>query len=33
MFDVIENYILTRDRICNEHLGLCKHPVITELNV
>ena len=33
MFTVIEDYILTRDRICNEMLGLCKNPVITEINL
>lgn len=23
MFDVLENYILTKNRICNEHFGFC----------
>jgi sphingomyelin phosphodiesterase len=33
MFTVVEDYLLTRDRICNEKLGLCKQPVITEINL
>ena len=33
MFTVVENYLVTRDRICNERLGWCKNPVITELNL
>lgn len=33
MYTVLENYIFTKDRICNEHLGICKTPVITEINL
>jgi len=33
MFTVVEDYILTRDRICNEDLGVCKSPIITELDL
>ena len=33
MFDVIEQYLLTKNRICNEHLGLCSNPVITKIDL
>ena len=33
LFTVVESYIFTRDRICNEHFGLCSAPVITEINL
>ena len=33
MFDAIEGYILTKDRICNEHFGFCKSPIITSLDL
>ena len=33
MFDVVENYLVTRDRICNERLGLCREPVITAIDL
>ena len=33
MFDVVENYLLTKNRICNETLGWCKSPVITPIEV
>ena len=33
MFTVFEDYLFTRDRICNERLGLCESPIITELDL
>ena len=33
LFTVIEDYIFTRDRVCNERLGFCKSPIITELDL
>ena len=33
MFDVIGDYLLTKNRICNENLGWCTSPVITKIDV
>ena len=33
MFDVFEQYIFTKDRICVEMLGICKSPTITEIDL
>ena len=33
MFDVVENYLVTKDRICNERMGLCTSPTITPIDV
>ena len=33
MFDVVENYLLTKNRICNEKLGWYNSPVITPIDV
>ena len=33
MFTVVEDYLVTKDRICNERLGWCKNPVITEIDL
>ena len=33
LFDVAEQYLFTRERICNENLGYCNWPIITKINV
>lgn len=33
MFTVVEDYLVSKERICNERLGLCKDPIITEINL
>ena len=33
MFTVVEDYLLSKERICNEHFGWCKNPVITALDL
>ena len=33
MFTVVEDYLLSKERICNEHFGWCKNPVITPLDL
>ena len=33
MYTVVEDYLLTKDRICNEHLGWCTDPVITPIEL
>ena len=33
LFKVVEEYLITKDRICNEKLGYCRNPVITEINL
>ena len=33
MYPVVENYILSKDRICNEHFGLCKSPIIEKIDL
>ena len=33
MLDAASRYILTKDRMCNEILGLCSNPHIEELKV
>ena len=33
LFTVAENYLFTRDRICNERLSLCESPIITEIDL
>ena len=33
IFDAASRYLLSKDRICNELLGLCKNPVIKELDL
>jgi len=33
LFTVIEEYLATRDRICNEWMGWCHDPTITNINV
>ena len=33
LLDVVFGEILTKDRICNESLGICTHPVIEQIDV
>ena len=33
MFTVVEDYLLSKDRICNEHFGWCTSPVITPIDL
>lgn len=33
LFTVVEGYLATKDRICNEMLGWCKDPIITEIDL
>lgn len=33
MFTVVEQYLATKDRVCNEYLGWCTDPVITKIDL
>jgi len=33
MFTVVEDYLVTKDRVCNEALGWCSDPIITEIDL
>jgi len=33
MIDVVQNHLLSKDRICNEILHVCKKPVITKIDL
>ena len=33
MYPVVEDYILSKDRICNEHFGYCTSPIIEKLDL
>jgi hypothetical protein len=33
MFTVVEEYLVTKNRVCNEHFGWCTDPVITKINL
>jgi len=33
LLDVVFNEIITRDRICNESMGVCTHPTIEQIDV
>ncbi len=33
MFTVVEQYLATKNRVCNEYLGWCTDPVITKIDL